>query len=724
MEDDNTSTIQRNTKLFSIWLKSKKGFTNGTIQQIYENLCVIDTFLAKHFYNIPSIYSINDGDELEHLIKRVITIDEFKAMNRSTKNSLIEAFDHYYSFLKKNTAQLQTVSSNYIETNINKPKVEMLFDKLTDKQFRTFVHSLHGEGIYTIEQYHTKFQSESLIRYLNSHNLYPWQERINVAEAVSALLAKSKPESDNTHEADIKQQVQAIDQFTHYFNIDFHENRSYRYTKPRELIIHGQRMIVRSWTELLVAMCDSLMQGNVNITRSLLVTPLVPSCSRQYFSSTSKNLIQPKLLKNGMWVETNFSADSIVDICKKLCRRFGVELNDVVISFYSLKENLSKPLEIQKSTRKTGATEDVNTAQLELYIKSCGLSACTIDKIISETDQPSRMRATVTRALEASPYIVEVSRGRYIHRDNIVDLDEAGETILGILQTQFRQFDGYSNCRLLFDAVRIELSLFMNDNAFEDEATIYAVAKHLFSKECFGGNRFIFYSNMHIWEKEPNYPLSMRGVLMYRARLNGGRISRTECETFLQQIKMGQGNINQVMHSDSDSTFYQFASGEYLLSETLNIDEFWLERVKNALDRIFIDNAYVIPRDIADVWYNQLPDLSLDINWTPLLLQEVLTHNPSIGYKTVFAPLEQSRDTIAAAIVPIDSDLTFANVVCAYLSRTLELPQRMGPEDLRLILREAGMLEGNELIYNMHKALDDYCFAWSDGNKMVYIHKG
>jgi len=45
----------------------------------------------------------------------------------------------------------------------------------------------------------------------------------------------------------------------------------------------------------------------------------------------------------------------------------------------------------------------------------------------------------------------------------------------------------------------------------------------------------------------------------------------------------------------------------------------------------------------------------------------------------------------------------------------------MVKEELRVILRDAGMLEGNELICNIHKALRDYRFAFTDENRMVKI---
>ena len=49
------------------------------------------------------------------------------------------------------------------------------------------------------------------------------------------------------------------------------------------------------------------------------------------------------------------------------------------------------------------------------------------------------------------------------------------------------------------------------------------------------------------------------------------------------------------------------------------------------------------------------------------------------------------------------------------------LPMRMPGENLRLELRDAGMLEANEMIYTLHKALDDYRFAWTDENKTVLV---
>lgn len=687
-------------------------FTDGitTIKQVHE-LNIL------HYLNEKGLYDLQTRMQLLDEINSVFSMPVSDKDIKSKKDNSTIVINNRKSAQDEQTSDTSTAQ---IEG-------DDLSQLLAGPQYIPILTALQEEGVFTIRQYKLRFKQISLMRYLNSKNIYSWQERVKIAEAVNHILGEEDEKEDlPSAPTERLNDVATVENMT----VDFSENRNYAYTKPTEFSLHGKTITVQSWADLLVALCNLLITEKPDVVRTLIYDPLISASARAYFSHDKGDLAQPKQLCNGMWVETNFSATDIVYICRRLCTRFGTEINDLAISYYS-------PGRAQQNQKSQGPIRDgadystalpvteIDNRQLESYLKSRGLSACTIDEMITGANQPPRMRAAIVRAVEANAQIVEIAKGRYIHRSCIVDMEEAAKIMLNILRTQFRQFDGYSNYRLLFDAARIDLSLFMNDNAFEDEATIYSLAKHLFSKEGFAGQHYCFYGNMHIWEQEPDFPQSLKGLLIHRARLAGGRISRAECEAFLDKIKMGQSNFNQAIQAAADSTFIQYDSGEYLLSETLHIDDAWRERVKKALDELFEENDFIILRDISEAWYKKLPELPLGLPWTPLLLQEALYYNKPIGYKTISAPLEQNRDTVAAAIVTAGSDYkTFADVVSAYLCNKMELPQRMSAENLRLLLREAGMIEGNELISNMHKALDDYRFAWSDGNKMVYIQKG
>lgn len=610
-------------------------------------------------------------------------------------------------------------------TPISPKNTDNLSAILSGELYTVLLETLCKDGIFTIQQYRQKFRRHSLIRYLNAHDLYNWRERVKVVKAVSSILGELGAESNQSTVNPPDSSVSSQDR---RMIVDFDSDANYQYTYPTKVILGGIVHIVNNWTDFLVQLCEYLIANHPAEMHSLISSPLFPGTSRSYLRPDKVHGLASKKLSNDSWIITNYNATILVQIAKAICLHCNHPLTDILVYYEQTQKRrserisrkiLEKPIRVYKSPN---VQLEISQKQLESYIKLHGLSACSIDEIIAGIRLPLRTRRAIMRAIEENEQIVEIKEGHFIHKNVIVDIDEAAETLLRILQTQFIQFDGYSNYRLLFDAARINLSLFMNDNAFEDDVTIYYLTKHLFSKERFGGHRFAFYGNEHIWEKEPDYPKSIKGLLIHQARLAGGKITRSECEIYLDKINMGRSNFNQAVLRTGDSTFYQYEAGTYLLSEMMNIDTEWHSRLKKALDSLFVKNAFIIPRDINEIWYESLPELPIGLRWTPLLLQEALNFNNSLGYKAIFAPLLQNKDTVAAVIVPIDSKLvTFADVVNAYLRNTIELPERMEAEELRLILRNAGMIDGNELVYNMHKALNDHRFAWSNENRTVFI---
>ena len=184
------------------------------------------------------------------------------------------------------------------------------------------------------------------------------------------------------------------------------------------------------------------------------------------------------------------------------------------------------------------------------------------------------------------------------------------------------------------------------------------------------------------------------------------------------------GGMGQLLKIGSANTFLIYDDNRYLLSEAIGIDEAWCIRMHDRIDDLFrkANVAYVIPRDISTAWLDTLPALPHNLSWTRLLLQQVLDKYPTIGFKSISADLNQSHRTLAAAFVPADSPLqSFPDVVTLFMEERHNLPMRMPGENLRLELRDAGMLEANEMIYTLPKALDDYRFAWTDENKTVLV---
>ena len=358
----------------------------------------------------------------------------------------------------------------------------------------------------------------------------------------------------------------------------------------------------------------------------------------------------------------------------------------------------------------------------ERILMEIGLQGATVQELIDAV-QPGAAFLPTKNALDENLNVIAMPDNHYIHVDAFVDLDEAKEGIGRILRTQFAQFGGYSNNQLLFGAASQELSMFLNDNDCDNIDAVYAIARYLFEKKASANKPYKFYPP-HIFEIEPDYPMNLRGLMINLARSNGGILYTVDAKTYLQKTKLTYGGIGQLLQIGTANTFLMYDDDRYLLSETIGIDDEWCHRMHDQMDDLFrkANVAYIIPRDISTTWLSTLPTLPQSLAWTRLFLQEILNKYPTIGFKSISADVIQSHHTLSAAFVPIDSPLqSFPDVVTLFMEEKYELPRRMLGEELRIDLRNAGMLENDELIYALPKALDDYRFAWTDENKYVYV---
>jgi len=131
----------------------------------------------------------------------------------------------------------------------------------------------------------------------------------------------------------------------------------------------------------------------------------------------------------------------------------------------------------------------------------------------------------------------------------------------------------------------------------------------------------------------------------------------------------------------------------------------------------------MILRNIPSIWYDRLPAISGNRPWTPLLLQSVLRfYSKDFGARTIQALDGQSLETLHTMLVANDSIIqNFGDVVICYLLEQNIERRKFEAEELRLLLVDGGVLHGNELIWNMPKALkQDGRFAWdASGNKVT-----
>ncbi len=505
-----------------------------------------------------------------------------------------------------------------------------------------------------------------------------------------------------------------------WIRFDFSNEKSFERTLPVFCSIGGKEYSGRNWARILSDLTENeIHKRNPALSDLTTQNVIISRRERPFFLKEKIEGLHCEFLSNGYWINLNYNIPHLIEIIAALSIHCGYSKDEIVLCGISRTPGATAGVTSPDQPTKT---YDIALAEAEKYLLSAGRKGATAQELIDAV-RPGTALAPTKRTLENSTNVISMPDDKYVHADAFVDLDEAAETIGRILKTHFASFNGYSNKQLLFNAATQDLSMFLNDNDCEDADSVYQIARFLFEKRAVAGHPYTF-SASHIFEAAPDFPATLKGLMVNYARHNSGLLRSDDAKEYLRQTLQSNGNIGQILHISQDNTFLIYSSNSYLLSEMLGIKDEWVSTLHAKLDNLFREAnvAYVIPRDIRKEWFQTLPALPMSLGWTPLLLQDIMQKFPDVGFKSVKSDLSQPYDTLAAAFVQSDSQLqTFPDVVTLFLQDRHTLPWRTTCDSLRLELKEAGMLDGNELIYALPKALKDPRFAWSDEGQTVYV---
>lgn len=362
---------------------------------------------------------------------------------------------------------------------------------------------------------------------------------------------------------------------------------------------------------------------------------------------------------------------------------------------------------------------------LEKYVENADLEGVSVLDMVRFLTESERGVHPVRNWLNGQEWAVEILDQHYIHRSVLYELEDAADEMLVILNRQFQMFSGYTNLDTFFDAVSNDLKMFLNDNDLEDKRKVYYIARYLFEKCSYANYHFYFYWERHIFKEQPKENVSDAAVFKMYIRNNGGVANKEDCFEYMRKLKINFANANGRLGIGKSKDIMFYDNEHYILSEILNINDFFLEGIEQALKLLLDEVPYIIPHQLNDLWMSRLPDLPSGITWNLLLLQQIIdVYLPQ--YRTIPAMDGQSLTTIKAGIVKSDSIFeTSADLVHAILTldEHITLPKRYTTEEFRKILLDNGIIEGRELNYaaQMSTAFRDRRFAWSREKDSVYI---
>lgn len=331
--------------------------------------------------------------------------------------------------------------------------------------------------------------------------------------------------------------------------------------------------------------------------------------------------------------------------------------------------------------------------------------------------------AQTKQIVAESKRVVDV-KGKLFHEDAFIDWKDGADALEEIIEKLFLKNNGYVSIRQLFEYAHSEINMFLNDNDVCDERSVYDIARHLFGKEQYNGRHYSFAGNMHISRFNEKICSNLDLFKKY-ASDQSGVFRFTGLIEYLESVGVNTGSLRMQMRLNSEPVFFYYDEDILILSETLNMDEAWEKSVAEALKALFADvGDHIILRQIPGIWFDRLPALPGSRPWTPLLLQSILRfYSKEFSARTIQAMDGQSIETLHTMLVETSSPIqNFGDVVISFLLEN-EIEQRQfKAEDLRCMLVKTGILQGNELIWNMPKALKgDSRFAWDVKGENVMV---
>lgn len=325
--------------------------------------------------------------------------------------------------------------------------------------------------------------------------------------------------------------------------------------------------------------------------------------------------------------------------------------------------------------------------------------------------------------IEDAPHIVDIN-GRLIHEEAFIDWEDGADQLEALLDKLMQKNDGYVSSSQLYDYAKAEMTMFLNDNDINEERAVYDMAQHLFAKVKYHGKQYKFTGKTHISDLKDDISTNLDVYRKYAAA-QGGVFSFSELVEYLGRIGLGTGNLRTQMRVYSEPVFFCYDNGIYMYSDFMSIDAAWKSTVKKALNVLLTEvGGHIILRELPEEWLAQLPLLPQNRPWTPLLLQSILRwYGKELGARTISAMDGQAADTLHTMLVTLDNPIqSFGDVVITWLVETENDQRDFEAEELRRNLVEAGIIQGNELIWNMPKALkQDERFAWDAGGAHVRV---
>lgn len=155
-----------------------------------------------------------------------------------------------------------------------------------------------------------------------------YEEKIDSTIVLLALDNPLPDSLDDSLEEVERRKIPDYSQYTVDTNVVHTLMEDFTHKRPNGFRFRGEQFYAETWVDMLKQTTELLMNINKNKIMSFESNPSMNGKIAKYFSSTPDLMRKPISIQNGMYLETNQSANTIRNTILKMLRAYGFTMND------------------------------------------------------------------------------------------------------------------------------------------------------------------------------------------------------------------------------------------------------------------------------------------------------------------------------------------------------------------------------------------------------------
>lgn len=710
---------------FIEWMKKKK-VEPGDIMVILSFVTRFEKRLQSERIIDGDIYQIGSREKLDEVRAFLLTDQNFISQNQLRKNRLADSLDMFSDFYRERLfGETKEIGANVVDEDLKQESELSEIDKLLNEDFYLPLRAaLKNENIVTIEE----LRNLKLWAFMNRNDIYLASERRDVYEAVQNRICdwdegligtvQKESEEESQQNEDILPEQLPSEQEAQEPPMKVNRYTFYNYLLNT---VKLSRSTASSYSYA-IEECEKFARNNKLSPWRLYLTNPTEAASAVNELGRSKAFDEVNNLQHHRFSAALAKFSEFIGVSSVFVKEKPIEVPVEALRTSSQRTLASQSTRTVGSRQAVQPYDDAVASRVEKLIIDADMDGTTYEQL---RDSIGATLSAVKEIVQSNKSIVEV-KGKLYHEKAFVDWEDGAKQLCDIIEKLMQRNDGYITSSQLFDCAHIEMHMFLNDNGLDDEEAVYDLGQHLFEKNSFGGHSYAFTGGTHI-SRGSNAVSSSFDAACKFAEDHDGIFNESDLAEYFRNKGLNTGNIHGIIKIGKEPYFFMYDSDRRIImsAKSMQINDSWLNQVRDELNRLWNDlGDHVILRELHPMWLERLPRLPKNLPWTPMLLQGVVKfYGDRLGAKTICAMDGQYITALHAMLVKDDSEIqNFGDAVVCYLIEN-EISQRtFEAEELRRLLIKSKMINGNELIKKMPKALgNDERFAWDASGEHVKI---